>query len=425
MAARKDGIARRVRRVGGLLIRRLGLLPEGDPDGLGDDESLRGQSLPFEVMVYFPDTVRNLYQLRQWADPLRRLDERHRVGVVCLDSRTAARVCEDLPGLPVVCTGRIATLEDLVSRSDIALALYVNHNIRNLHPLRFPTMLHAYLGHGESDKASSASNQVKAYDFVLVPGPAGKDRLARNLLRYDADAHVRLVGRPQLDPGGAAPAGSRTDGPTPSGKRPTVLYAPTWEGAQPSMAYSSVVSHGAALLRSLLGSRGFHVVYRPHPRTGANQAAYGHADRELRALVATYAKDDPDGCHRVDTSPVWDARGETADVLVADVSAMVGDWIATGRPVVVTVPSSPAAVVEAEGVLTVAPVLPANAAGTAADLVSQALGQGVTEAERAWVEHAMGDTTPGTATELFLAVCDELVALRSVEVAARSARLSR
>ena len=84
-------LARRVRRTGGRLIRRLGLLPDGDPDGLGDDDALRGQSLPFAVLVYFPDTARNLYQLRQWYEPLLALDAQHRVGIVCLDSRTAAR----------------------------------------------------------------------------------------------------------------------------------------------------------------------------------------------------------------------------------------------------------------------------------------------------------------------------------------------
>ena len=76
-------LARRMRRAGGRVIRRLGLLPDGDPDGLGDDDALRGQSLPFQVMVYFPDTLRNLYQLRQWyraaAGARRAAPGRHRL----------------------------------------------------------------------------------------------------------------------------------------------------------------------------------------------------------------------------------------------------------------------------------------------------------------------------------------------------------
>jgi hypothetical protein len=421
------GLARRVRRAGGRLIRRWGLLPEGDPDGLGDDDALRGTSLPFTVMLYFPDVMRNLYQLRQWYVPLQRLDERHHVGVVCLDSRVAAALRAECQ-LPVVCCGRIGTLEDLVSRSDVALALYVNHNVRNLHPLRFVTMLHAYLGHGESDKAASASNQVKAYDFVLVAGDAGRERLHRNLLRYDADAdaHVRTIGRPQLDSGPQpAPATRR---PTPTGpggaSRPTVLYAPTWEGAQPSMAYSSVLSHGQALLASLLESGRFNVIYRPHPRTGANDAAFAVADQRLRALVAQSQKTDRLGRHAVDLQPTWDARHNPADLLVSDISAVASDWMTTGKPLVVTVPAAAEAYLDADTVLNAAPGLTAADASRAADVVISELAGGDATGRQRWVQHAMGDVSPGASMSRFLAVCDELVELRAHELQARANRVS-
>ena len=438
----------RVRRVGGRLIRRLGLLPEGDPDGLGDDEALRGQSLPWAVMLYFPETTTNLYQLRQWYGVLQRLDERHRVGIVCLDSRAAAAIHAECR-LPVVCCGRIGTLEDLVSRSDVALALYVSHNVRNLHPLRFPTMLHAYLGHGESDKAASASNQVKAYDFILVPGPAGRDRLQRNLMCYDAAAHVRLVGRPQLDAPPPDQAASDqavsdqavsdqavsdqavsdqavSDQPhrTAAGRRPTVLYAPTWEGGQPSMAYSSVVSHGEALLRSLLDSGRYEVVYRPHPRTGANRAEFAAADQRLRALVRRHREQDPRARHAVDLAPSWDARRDRADLLVSDISAVAADWMTTGKPIVVTVPASPQAFLDVDTVLSAVPGLPAGEASRLADLVATELAGGDAARRRAWVEHAMGDTTAGASIARFLTVCDELIELRGRELAARTARLA-
>jgi hypothetical protein len=413
-------MARRVRHLGGRLIRRWGLLPAGDPDGLGDDETLIGHRLPFTVMVYFPDTLRNVYQLRQWYGPLRALDQRHRVGVVCLDSRTARAVRAE-SGLPVVCCARIGTLEDLVSRSDVALAFYINHNIRNLHPLRFPTMLHVYVGHGESDKAASASNQVKAYDFVLVAGEAGRDRLRRNLSRYDVDAHVRTAGRPQLDHPAERPAS--TDVARRESARPTVLYAPTWEGAQPSMAYSSVVSHGEPLLRSLLESDDFRVVYRPHPRTGANRADFAAADRRLRALVRAH-QDDAAGPHHVDLTPTWDARSDLADLLIGDISAVATDWMTTGKPIIVTVPASHEAYLDADTVLGAVPGIDAADAGRAAELVRVELAGGDAARRQAWVARTMGDTTPGASLRRFLLVCDDLVELRGRELSARAARLS-
>ena len=238
-----------------------------------------------------------------------------------------------------------------MSRSDVALALYVNHNTRNLHPLRFPTMLHAYLGHGESDKAASASNQVKAYDFVLLPGEVGRDRLRRNLMRYDVDAHVRLVGRPQLDGPTTRPPHLRpARRPQARPDRRSSTHRPG-RVRRPSMAYSSVISHGAPLLRSLLESRRYRVVYRPHPRTGANRAEYARADAALRALVLSHSGSDAPGRHAVDTAPLWDVRHEPADVLISDMSAVASDWLTTGKPIVVTVPAAAAAVVDEDSVL--------------------------------------------------------------------------
>lgn len=415
------GIARRIRHLGGRLIRRWGLLPAGDPDGLGDDDLLRGQSLPFSIMVFFADTRENLYQLQQWYGPLLQLNRRHRVGVVCLDSRTAAMIRAECD-LPVVCCGRIGVLEELVFRSDVSLCLYVNHNVRNLHPLRFLKMVHVYLGHGESDKAASASNQVKAYDFVLVAGDAGRERLSRNLMLYDADKHVRTIGRPQLDDSSALPGDSEQRRASARDGRPAVVYAPTWEGGQPSMAYSSVVSHGEAILRSLLESGEFRVTYRPHPRTGANRAEYAEASQRLQALVLSYAKTDPAGGHDVDLRSVWNPRRSNADLLIADVSAVAGDWMTTGRPLLVTVPASPDAFLDADNLLNTVPGLRADEADHTADVVRRELAGGDTSRRRSWVAHTMGDISDGASMTRFLTVCGELVELRDRELAARATR---
>jgi hypothetical protein len=91
---------------------------------------------------------------------------------------------------------------------------------------------------------------------------------------------------------------------------------------------------------------------------------------------------------------------------------------------VVTVPASPHAFLDADTVLSAAPGLLASEAGTLADLVAAELAGGNPERRRAWVEHAMGDTTPGAAITQFLGICDELIELRGRELAARAARLT-
>ena len=236
---------------------------------------------------------------------------------------------------------------------------------------------------------------------------------------------MRTVGRPQLDAPAARPFARIEAARAETGAdRPTVLYAPTWEGAQPSMAYSSVLSHGPALLGALLGSGKFHVVYRPHPRTGANRADYAVADQRLRALVLQHQKTDPLGLHRIDLAPTWDARHDPADLLVSDISAVASDWMTTAKPVIVTVPAAPEAFIDVDTVLSAVPGLPAADAARAAELASAELAGGGAGRRESWVQHTMGDVTPGASMTRFLAVCDELVALRGTELKARAERLT-
>jgi hypothetical protein len=398
-------LKRRTRGVAGRLIRAWGLLPAGQPNGLADDALVvqwTSDDLPgFDVMAYFADPPTNLYQLRQWYGPLRRLHVRHRAVIVCMDSRTSALVRQE-SGLPALSIARSATLARLVSANGIGLALYVNHNVWNFDPLRFTTLCHAYLGHGESDKATSVSNQVKAYDYVLVAGQGGIDRLRRHLLHYDADRHAIAIGRPQLDV-----AGDDSRPRAPAARR-TVLYAPTWEGAQPNMAYGSIASHGPALLRSLLAA-GDRVIYRPHPRAGANDAAYAVADRALRALVQAAQEAEPAAQHRVDVGREWNARTAEGDVLITDISAVAADWLATARPLLITEPASRAAFVDTDNLLAAVPVISAADACHAHERVDRALADFDPEAHRARLEYMLGDTAPGASLKRFLEVCDQLI----------------
>jgi hypothetical protein len=222
---------------------------------------------------------------------------------------------------------------------------------------------------------------------------------------FDRSRLVR-IGRPQ-----AATAERRPGGP-----RPTVLYAPTWEGAQPSMAYSSVPSHGAALVRSLMAA-GLRVVYRPHPRTGANRRDVAAADAALRRLfTADEARSTGSG---VETDVPLEAAFADADVLVTDISSVAVEWLPTGRPLVVTVPADPAAVVSSSPLLDAVPRVTADQAGTTGDLVRRCLDDDAGPAARtALIEHYLGSAGPADALARFLDACSDLVAARDLVQAA-------
>ncbi|MET1036786.1 MAG: CDP-glycerol glycerophosphotransferase family protein [Aeromicrobium sp.] len=376
-------------------LRRSRFLPAGMPDKLTDEARL-GRPFTQQIMLYFPTTLDSLYQLRPWFHALTALDAVHPVVCVFKDSRTA-RVVRDATGLDCVTLARYGQLDEILSVSDVKLALYVNHDPINFESLRFTSMVHVYIGHGDSDKGVSVSNQVKAYDLCFLAGQAALDRTSTAVMLYDAAAHSVLIGQPQLD-------GTPPVTPSPDPLRPTVLYAPTWEASQPSVSYGSLETHGVALVRALTDS--YRVVYRPHPLNGVIRPSYAAADAAVRELA-----------DRVDTDVPLEQSFADADLLVTDVSAVTLTWLPTGKPLLVTTPTvayPPSALMD---------VVPLVAPGDAfAAVVAEHLADDPTgPARAALVEHYLGDPTPGMATTRFIAACEDAMSLRDREWSARRA----
>lgn len=389
--------------MGGRLLRSLRILPGGVPDRLGDDREWRGRSLEGDIVVFFPDTRGGLYQLRTWYTPLEELHRSQGLTIVCMDSKTAAAIRRDVD-LPVMTISQEAFLDELVSRSNIKLFLYVNYTQMNFLALRIRSVLHVSLLHGDSDKSVTVSNQVKAFDFSFVAGQAAIDRFKKYTSLFDAESRCIAVGRPQID----------TDAPPVSferrpGEPEVVLYAPTWEGGHDTVSYSSVPTHGLAIVRSLINS-GLRVIYRPHPLTGQRLAKHGEADTEIRRFLNGH------GSHRVSTdTPIAEDFAE-ADLLIGDVSSVVNDWLVSGKPLIVTRSSIKETREAATELLSLVPRLSENDAQSAGVLARTHLDSDPTKAERlALAEYYLGDTTPGASIRRFLEACARLADIRDTE----------
>ena len=397
MPARGNALKRTVRSLGGKVLRRFGLLPGGMPDGLGDDAALAEATLEGEVIVYFPDTVDSLYQLRTWYGPLRELHRAQGVTIVCMDSRTAAAIRAELD-LPVVTIALDATLDAIILRSETKLVLYVNYNPLNTAALRSRSAIHVSLLHGDSDKVVSVSNQIKAYDYSFVAGQAAIDRLERYTTLFDAPARCIPVGRPSLDT-------DRVPVEVRSHDRPTVLYAPTWEGGQSSAAYSSLHSHGIAAVRSLLDA-GLEVIYRPHPLTGVRVPEHGDTDGRLRELLASEG-----GLVSTDRPLIQDFAD--ADLMLCDISAVANEWLPTGKPLIVTRSAEPDAREASTRLLSVAPRLAVEDASAVGPLARELITHDPQREERReLIEYYLGDVTPGASLQRFLEACRRLSARR-------------
>ena len=105
------------------------------------------------------------------------------------------------------------------------------------------------------------------------------------------------------------------------------------------------------------------------------------------------------------------ARSVRPDVAVVDISAMVYDRLAADRPLMVTRPVDPAAIVDTHGYLSDAEWLDADDAPRILEETARVLSDpdAVSRLE-GWVRHYFGDTAPGAASARFAAAIGELMA---------------
>ena len=367
------------------------------------------------VAVYFADSPVNLYQIRQWYGPLAALNETVPVAVVVRSPGTMLALLDECP-VPVVYARQVADLEAFVEEHPIGVTLYVNQNAKNFQMMRYGRQWHVFVNHGESDKMYMTTNQFKAYDHAFVAGDAARERLASVLWDYDLDTRTTSIGRPQADHFAGGTPWTPDD-------RTVVLYAPTWEGDRPAAAYGSIATHGRSLVASLLATGRHRVVYRPHPRSGVLDPAYRRAHEQVVAALAEANAADPAAGPVHDEGPELGWQLAAADVAITDISAMVYDRLAVGRPLLVTRPVDPEADVDERGYLGSAEWLTATDAVDVVERVDRVLtDEGARADLERWVRHYFGDTTPGVATRRFEDAVVRLVARRDEYAAAEEQR---
>ena len=353
--------------------------------------------------MVFADPPRNLYQMRQWYGPLQHLARRCRLVVVCCHEDSARTIAAEA-SLPTIVRDVRGVVRWLRAgrHHGLALVVYVNQNARNIVFTRVSGPCHVHVNHGESDKRSMTSNLLRMFDRIFVAGQASIDRITRTLHFFD-DRRLVPVGRPQLD----VPVDPPADLP-PTGL-PTLLYAPTWEGGRPSMRYGSGPTHGEAMVRAVLAEGRHRIIYRPHPRTGTHLERYGAADARIRALIATASRERPDVGHYVDDTPQFGWQPAVADAAVCDISSIDYDWIASGKPILVTRPADSRAHIERGGIAGQVPMLAAADAGQVVERLREAAGVESRRRLARVAAYHFGDITPGASMARFLAACDAVL----------------
>lgn len=289
---------------------------------------ISGVKIPAEVIVYFGDTDTKIYQIAQWLPTLERLAEQTSVMLV-FRKVSAMRAAAGLTSLPAIFVRRFNDLMALYDQNEYRLCLYVNNGVNNFQSLNQARTVHVHINHGESDKISMVSNQVKAYDRVLIAGPAALERHRKILVEFDETKLIQ-TGRPQLD--------VRFDSEIAPSGEPTFMYAPTWEGENEANNYTSVDLYGEPIVDALLAIGGARVIYKPHPRVANSKqpevlAAHERIIAKLEA--ASVGRPNP---HEVRIEGNILAMFEATDALITDVSSVGLDflYLHPDRPLVLT-----------------------------------------------------------------------------------------
>ena len=152
------------------------------------------------------------------------------------------------------------------------------------------------------------------------------------------------------------------------------------------------------------------MIYRPHPRSGVIDPEYGAANRRIIAAIAAANARDAGAHHVYDDRPELGWQLSAADIAVVDISAMVYDRLAAGRPLLITRPVDPEASVDTGGYLAACEWVYADApAGFVTELERVAGDPEVAARLGYWVEHYFGDVSPGAPTATFRAAIARLM----------------
>lgn len=382
------------------------------PRGPQPDGYVEGEPVPGEIAVYFADDPRKLYQLRQWLPVFELLDAQHPVVIITRNPRSYVELLAATP-LRCVLAPAFPDLVGLYEHSDFKAAIYVNNSVHNFHSLMQRHMLHLHVNHGESDKVCMVSNQVKAYDRVLVAGEAAVLRHRAALIEFD-ESKLVPVGRPQLD--------LRPEPALPATARRTILYAPTWEGENSSNNYTSVDRLGPAMIAAALSVPDVRVVYKPHPRVALSPLpamVAGH--QEILRLMDAANRQDPTAGHEVRVSGDILALFPGSDLMITDVSSVGLDFLYLRVDCPMFIADryddrerlfSAAPVARCADVVDSASIT--DLARTLEDRLADDLYRADRERTRA---HYFGDLVPGESTTRFLAAVDDAVVTRDRQVA--------
>lgn len=272
--------------------------------------------------LHTPRTDGGSYQVHMWLEPLESLGRNF---IIIVRSADALVSLEAITSQPVLVCETWADLDQVLT-PNIRAVFYVNSVGANADLLTYRTAKHVYLGHGDSEKPLSVHPLHAAFDYIAVAGQAAIDRYAKAGLVIPEEKFVR-VGRPQT-----ATTTKRFTQDSFKTHKISVVYAPTWKGYNALSSYSSLAS-GKELVTRLVEAD-YRVVFRPHPFS-LQRSSELRLCNEITEYLET--QNSRSSTLHLFGSDLNDANFpeimHLGDVLIADRSSVIIDFLSTGKPI--------------------------------------------------------------------------------------------
>jgi CDP-Glycerol:Poly(glycerophosphate) glycerophosphotransferase len=280
-----------------------------------------------EVIIFFSAPASATYALNVWIQTAGAFTSR-----TLIVSKEAAHLRALEPtDLPVIVASRARDIEYLTVKS-AKVVLHPTTANKVYEIMRLRGLSQIFIGHGDSDKVSSYNPYSRVFDEIWVSGQAGIDRYTALGDGFREDQFV-IVGRPQLAEIATVALDGSSDTQTP---RPTVLYAPTWEGFLEQSNYSSLATMGVAMVRAMLEMPNPpRILFKPHPSSGHRLPAMLAAQDEIARLLESAGSDH--AVYQAGTVSLY-AAFNSADVMITDISSVLTDFLASHKPYLVTNP---------------------------------------------------------------------------------------
>ncbi len=210
---------------------------------------------------------------------------------------------------------------------DAKTIFYPSSTGNNIHLVRFNHLHHVFIGHGDSDKASSANKALRLYDEVWTAGQGHIDRF--NNSDFDT-AHIKFfkVGRPNL-------RNILNSSNTYWKKRMDlkILYLPTWEGVVEEANYSSI-SFSGQIIRDVQHYLNSPMTVKYHPLTGSRDNNLKNINKMTEEVIIRESLD----ATVLDASVEISAVIPNNNIFICDISGVITECLATNAPIFVYIP---------------------------------------------------------------------------------------